>query len=412
MSRFLTSLWLAAAAVVVFAPATVAAAALKTLYNFCSKPNCTDGKKPAAGLIMDAAGNLYGTTSEGGAGGGTVFRLAPDGILTVLHAFVPRASSDGAAPEAPLVMDAAGRLYGTTRHGGATSSLADAGVVFELSPSDFKERILYEFCSEPHCADGYGPNGIIRGSGGDLYGATTDAEPDITGGVIFRLMPGGPAGKAGFDPFYAFPYPRSPSAALVADASGALYGAIGNTKPLGPTWGTVFALHPGFSTPQVLHDFCSLPRCADGFHPTDLIVMDSGVLYGTTAMGGDGPFGQGGTLFSLTPDATEAHWRFTLLHSFCEKHNCADGASPSGLVIDAAGDLYGTAGAGHAGGGLVFRLGAGGHYVVLHDFCSEANCADGSAPYGPLILDRSGNLYGVTGGGGANGEGTVFELTP
>ena len=412
MSRFLTSLWLTAAAVAVFAPATVAAATLKTLYNFCSKPDCTDGKTPAAGLLIDARGNLYGTTTRGGAGSGTVFRLAPHRMLTVLHDFAPTPSSDGAAPDTPLVMDAAGRLYGATRHGGDTPSLAGAGVVFRLSPGKFTERILHEFCSEPHCADGYGPNGVILGGGGELYGATTDADPDTTGGVIFDLRRNGASNKTDFDSVYAFPYPLSPSAALVAGASGALYGAIGNTKPLGPTWGTVFALNPGFATPQVLHDFCSQPGCADGFDPTDLIATNSGDLYGTTAMGGAGPFGQGGTLFSLTPDATEAHWRLRILHSFCEKRNCADGASPSGLVMDAAGNLYGTAGAGRAAGGLVFRLGAGGSYHVLYKFCSEANCADGSAPHGPLVLDKAGNLYGVTGGAGVHGGGTVFELTP
>lgn len=413
MRRLRSLLWVAAAAAIAgVVPESATAATLKTLYSFCSEPHCADGKTPAAGVIMDSAGNLYGTTVNGGAGNGTVFRLAPDGKLTVLHAFRSHVSTDGSSPDAPLIMAPDGRLFGATRQGGDTPFLANAGTIFELSPRSFAEKILYAFCSEPRCADGNGPNGVIFGSGGDLYGVTGAAEPDLTGGVIFRVSIAGPAAKAGFDAFYAFPYPLSPSTGLVADAGGTLYGAVANAKPSSETLGMVFALYPSNTSPTVLYRFCLQPHCADGFHPRDLITTPSGTLYGTTAAGGAGPYGQGGTLFSLTPNATSARWKFRVLYSFCQKSRCADGASASGLVMDAAGNLYGTAGAGHEAAGLVFRFSAAGSYQVLYRFCSESNCTDGSAPYGPLILDRSGNLYGTTGGGGAHNKGTVFELTP
>jgi uncharacterized repeat protein (TIGR03803 family) len=413
MSRFRNLLSVAAAAAVAgVAPGSATAATLKTLYSFCSQPRCVDGKRPAAGVIMDSAGNLYGTTVSGGAGTGIVFRLAPDGGLTVLHAFASQASADGAAPDAPLIMAPDGTLFGAARHGGDTPFLVGAGAIFELSPKSRAEEILYDFCSDPHCADGSSPNGILFGNGGDLYGVTSTAESDLTGGVLFRLSSTGPAASARFGPVYAFPYPLSPSTALVAGAGGTLYGAVSNAKPSTRTLGMVFALYPSARSPTVLYRFCSRPRCADGFHPTDLLATPSETLYGTTAAGGDGPYGQGGTLFSLTPNATNSRWKFRLLYSFCQKKNCADGASPLDLVIDAAGNLYGTAGAGREAGGLVFRFSATGSYQVLYRFCSESNCADGSAPHGPLIMDRSGHLYGTTGGGGANNDGTIFELTP
>jgi uncharacterized repeat protein (TIGR03803 family) len=181
MSRFRIWPWIAAgAAFAGLADGAVSAATLKTLYNFCALPHCADGRIPQTGVITDSGGNLYATTAAGGAGNGTVFRLAPDGKLTVLHVFAAQASADGAPPDAPLIMAPDGHLYGAMRLGGDTPFLADAGGIFELSPENLTEKVLYNFCSEPNCAGGYGQHGVIRVKGGDLYGTTKAAEPDLT----------------------------------------------------------------------------------------------------------------------------------------------------------------------------------------------------------------------------------------
>ena len=105
---------------------------------------------------------------------------------------------------------------------------------------------------------------------------------------------------------------------------------------------------------------------------------------------------------------------FTVLYSLCSQANCSDGAYPfAGLIADTSGNFYGTASEGGAnGGGTVFEIAAGGTETVLYSFCAQANCTDGSTPYGGVVIDTSGNLYGTTFGGGANGQGTVFKITP
>jgi uncharacterized repeat protein (TIGR03803 family) len=156
------------------------------LYSFCSQFNCADGDHPSAGLIMDGAGNLYGTTYYGGtSGGGVVFKLAPDGTETVLYSFCSQSNcADGSDPEAGLIMDGAGNLYGTTSDGGGTFG----GVVFKLAP-DGTETVLYSFCSQSGCADGSYPEaGLIMDGAGNLYGTTLGGGTSGTG-VVFMVTP-------------------------------------------------------------------------------------------------------------------------------------------------------------------------------------------------------------------------------
>ena len=152
------------------------------LYSFCPR-NCRDGAFPFASLIFDQAGNLYGTTYEGGAhGSGTVFQLAPnaDGNWreSVLHSFCSRTNcGDGAFPFASLIFDQAGNLYGTTEDGGAHG---DGGTVFKLAPNadgSWRESVLHSFCSRTNCGDGAQPEaGLIFDPAGNLYGTTSRAE--------------------------------------------------------------------------------------------------------------------------------------------------------------------------------------------------------------------------------------------
>ncbi|MGA7384143.1 MAG: choice-of-anchor tandem repeat GloVer-containing protein [Methylocella sp.] len=180
------------------------------LYSFCSLPSCSDGALPLGGLIADRAGNLYGTTYEGGGSEcsypgpgfcGVVFKLSPGGTETVLHSFA--GGDDGELPEAGLIADASGNLYGTTMGGGATGCPPPGcGVVFKLSPGG-TETVLHAFCSLPGCGDGAYPTaGLIADSAGNLYGTASGDDPSRMGGVVFKLAGTG----------FVAPGPSAPSA--------------------------------------------------------------------------------------------------------------------------------------------------------------------------------------------------------
>lgn len=223
--------------------------------------------------------------------------------------------------------------------------------------------------------------------------------------------------------FGAPPDGNYPSANLVFDASGNLYGTTIQGGANGA--GTVFKLSPsaGQWTESVLYSFCQLQSCEDGSSPYSSLVIDAaGTLYGTTYNGGIyAQGGRGGVVFELTQQLGGT-WTETVLHSF---GNGVDGFGPqAGLVFDKSGNLYGTTTAGgmtsaicSEGCGTVFELSpsstAQWTEKVLYSFCSQVNCADGGDPYGGVILDATGNLFGTTvGGGTANSDGTVFELSP
>ena len=354
----------------------------KVLYSFRGK---ADGRFPYAGLVRDAAGNLYGTTYQGGAYGlGTVFKLSKTGKKTVLHSFA-RTGGDGANPEAGLVRDAAGNLYGTTPYGGASGY----GTVFMLDTTG-KETVLYSFTGTG--GDGAEPlfGYLVRDAAGNLYG-TTEGGGASGYGTVFMLDETGNETV-----LYSFTGTggdgTEPAAGLVRDAAGNLYGT---TKSGGASgyYGTVFMLDTtGKET--VLHSFDG----SDGADPLAGLVRDAaGNLYGTTNSG-DGY----GTVFMLDETGKE-----TVLHSF--KRPSREGAYPFGLVRDAKGNLYGTTFEGGASGlGTVFMLDKTGKETVLHRFAGS----DGAYPDAGLVRDAKGNLYGTTSIGGAYEDGTMFELTP
>src|SRR5215472_13944033 len=359
---------------------TAAAQDLTTLYSFTSG----DGANPGAGLMADPAGNLYGTTFNGGASGqGTVFQLGPSGNMTVLYSFT---GGDGSHPRASLIADAAGNLYGTTINGGAN----DAGTVFQLTPSGIL-NVLYSFTGG---SDGALPwAGLIADAAGNLYGTTYGGGASGQG-TVFQLDPSGTLTvlyslTGGND--------ASPWSGLIADAAGNLYG----TTEGGDGPGEVFQLTPS-GILNVLHNFTG----RDGAIPHGGLLFDgAGNLYGTTHNGGASA--AYGTVFQLTPSGT-----LNVLHSFT---GGSDGAYPeAGLIADMAGNLYGTTASGGSGGqGTVFQLTPSGALNVLYSFTGGS---DGGRPAADLIADAAGNLYGTTASGGATascpgGCGTVFELT-
>jgi uncharacterized repeat protein (TIGR03803 family) len=308
---------------------------------------------------MDTARNLYGTTRDSGAfGAGTVFKLDTSGILTVLHSF--SACTDGGEPYAGLLMDGAGNLYGTAG-GGAACGMA--GTVFKIDTAD-NFTVLHTFTGP----DGAGPTGgVIMDAAGNLYG-TAGGGGAFSQGVVFRLDPSGNetvlySFKGGSDG-------DGPTSRLIMDTAGNLYGTtvVGggsdtsgtcNSQTTVSGCGTVFKLDPS-GNETVLYSF---KGGSDGALPFQLgdgrLVRDAaGNLYGTTLEGGSGPCtGRNqvvvgcGTVFKLDPAGNE-----TVLYSFT---GASDGAFPyAGLVMDPAGNLYGTASSFLALGGFgtVFKL--------------------------------------------------------
>ncbi len=359
---------------------------------------------PAAGLIFDTGGNLYGTES-GGDGAVVQWSPPPAGSPAkgwkrkVLHSFA--GGSDGKSPYGPLLMDGAGNLYGTTRFGGgACADSGGCGVVFELSPpakgrKDWTETIPYRFGGDTDGA--YPTGGLVADGAGNLYGIATTT---ISGGAssVFALSPP-PAGQTawGFQVIYAPSIGTARIAGtLVIDPSGNLYGM---------TSATAFRLAPptGGQTIWTETDLASLGTY---YTRTGLTLGQNGVLYGAYYGSKGRGFSPGG-IFALTPSADGTEWDLTFLAALDSRSRSGNRpfANP---VLDAAGNLYGTAYQGGHGYGTVFKLSTDGTLSVLHNF---DNGRDGANPIGAVVLDAAGNIYG-TSYSGPTGQGAVWKLSP
>jgi uncharacterized repeat protein (TIGR03803 family) len=318
----------------------------------------TDGNYPFAGLIADRAGNLYGTTSMGGANNeGVAFELSPPPAGKnawtehVLHSF---GGLDGRDPIAGVVADSAGNLYGTTAFGGAGPVLG-CGVVFELAPqaggTAWIESVLHSF----NCIDGFQPqSGLIADDSGNLYGTTYLGGANNDGGV-FELSPPA-AGETAWTLTVLFSFNKddglNPQAGLIADGEGDLFGTTYAGGVYGE--GVVFELRPPARmgkawTERVLYSFDQ----TKGSNPAASLLADGlGNLYGTTVYGG---MNGDGVVFELSPPAAgKKSWTEKVLHSF----NGPRGANPgANLITDGSGNLFGTAeNGGSRDRGVVFRL--------------------------------------------------------
>jgi len=419
--KSLISLTLTVLATAALFAATTAAAQVETvLHNFGSKSQ--DGAYPLSTLVFDSAGNLYGTTGEGGVCGyGVVFELSPKsgGGWTEknLHSFNFN-GADGFYPYAGLIFDSAGNLYGTTSDGGdgGDCGVDGCGTVFELLPQSggaWMERIVYSF--KANGVDGFGPlGGLVFDSSGHLYGVTAFGGA-YGQGIVFELAPktGGGFGERILHTFHydgtSFFDGANPLAGLVSDASGNLYGTANGGGAHG--WGAVFEMKRSASggwSEKSLYSFDH--NGTDGVTPIAGVTFgSSGNLYGTTVNGGVSGLG---TVFELTPQ-TGGNWSEAILHSFSQ--NDTDGFNPyGGVLFDASGNLYGTTaggGSGSSAAGTVYELTptSGGEWNedILFSFSRS-----GSSPEAGLVFDASGNLYGTTQSGGAFNLGTVFEITP
>jgi len=320
-----------------------------------------DGEGPFGPLAFDGSGNVYGITNGGGHGFGTVFKLSLQSGRyqeSILYRFNPtRTRIDGSLPLGGVVIDAAGNLFGTTYYGGGP---CDCGTVFEVSPSSsgaWTESILYSFQGPfgSGSADGSYPYyaGLVLDASGNIYGTTGKGGSGPAGGAgtIFKLSPAG-GGIWTENILYNFQGGSAqdgnqPAWSLIFDSAGNLYGTTlsGGGSSLCNGFdgcGTVFQLSPsagGMWTESILHTF----SLHDGQGPSSGLVFDhGGNLYGVTGLGG---FYSGGAAFELVPSSGGV-WTESILHSF---GNGVDGSTPvTPLVIDSAGRLYGgTATGGH-----------------------------------------------------------------
>lgn len=345
------------------------------LYDFCPSSGCVDGNGPVGGLVLDTNGNIYGTTGEGGTsscgggGCGTVYKLHPTGtgfsyVLTTLYDFCSVAlCADGNNPDVGLtyvgapssLYDGTSALYGTAIFGGANGE----GVTYEITgvSTTPTQTVIYAFCPGSHCTDGEFPHELITDSSGNLYGTTDQGGSAKDDGVVYELSPAG----------------------------------------------------GGTFTHTTLWTFCDVTGpCTDAAQPSgSLLLTSTGKLFGVARLGGAN---NGGAVYRIVPNGTSS--TESVRYSFCSLGSCADGDAPSGGLVLDSGDLYGTANAGGANNaGTVFKL-SGTTLTTLYSFCALASCADGSGPDWGVVRDGSGNLFGGTDNGGSTGGGTSFELTP
>jgi uncharacterized repeat protein (TIGR03803 family) len=366
------------------------------------------GILPVAGLIEDARGNLYGTTTDNTTlGPGSAYRLTnvqAGWTLSVLTQFGQN-DLDGNLPLAGLTLGPDGAFYGTTWLGGGGGGGGD-GTVYRLNAAtSFSHTVIYRF-SGP---DGYRPLEAVLtfDSAGNIFGTTSYGGP-AGGGTVFELMRNGNQWtESVIYGFSGLTDGAEPEGKLLFDSAGNLYGTTYTAGDPDCTCGVVYELSPsaGGWTFRVLHTFDG----PTGRWPSAGLVKDTaGNLYGTTTAGG---VGNGGTVFELSPAGSD--WNFSTIYTF-DNTGGNGGSGPEGpVLLDTAGNLYGATNSDGAYGlGSVFKLtptDGGWSFTSLHDFQSSP---DGEYPYGSLVMDASGNLYGTTYEGGAYGLGTVWEIMP
>jgi len=348
--------------------------------------NGRDGSTPTAALIRDSAGNLYGTTSAGGYGLGVVFKLGTSHQETVLHAFQ---GPDGATPYGSLVIDLVGNIYGTTVAGGDYG----LGTVFKID-SNGVETVLHSFSGSSDGANPYA--GLVLDNLGNLYG-TTENGGTSGNGTIFQIDVAG--NETVLHSFAGAPIDGTdPKARLLLGRDGNLYGTTFSGGSGGA--GTVFKFDLTANAETILYNF---EGNLDGGNPFGGVTQDAnGVLYGTTEVGGSPlrPYGCcRGTLFALNGN------NMTVLYAFTGGN---DGGTPASDLVLFNGVLYGTTqSGGPAQKGTVYSVDiVTGTESVLHGFTGNG---DGGTPQGGLLMSAAGVLYGTAQSGGQHQQGTVFQ---
>ncbi|HLZ41804.1 MAG TPA: choice-of-anchor tandem repeat GloVer-containing protein [Candidatus Sulfotelmatobacter sp.] len=402
--HFGSKLLLISAAVALTTVVAWAASTTTLLYSFSGG---VDGEYLDTELARDSAGNLYGSSVQGGLyGSGTVFQVTAAGAHTVLYNFT--GSADGGEPYKGVTLDANGNLYGTAVTGGSGSCEGGCGVVFELTNSGgvWTQTVIHSF----NGSDGSGPGSPVTIDGhGNVYG-TTPTGGAFGMGVVYRLSSNGTGGW-NFHVIHAFTGGADggggSAGRLVIDAAGNLLGTctVGGVNGFGTVY--EISLVQGKWQLKTLYAFKDQP---DGALPYGSVVFDkAGNLYGTTYYAGANDLG---TVYKLTH--SNGAWIETVLYSF---KGGTDGASPiSSLVADGAGNFYGTTSEGGAAScdcGVIFKMtrGATGKWSesVVYRF---PGAPETGFAYNGMIRDSAGNFYGATTHGGPANDGTVYEFTP
>ena len=345
-----------------------------------------EGYYASSGLIEGIDGNFYGVASGGGPlNGGTIYRVTPAGVVSVIHAF-DNNRGEGVSPIGELLQTSDGRLYGTNTLGWPNGG----GVLFAVETDGSHFEVRHVFSAVP--ASPW--SNVVKGSDGNLYGASAGSGR----GVIFRILPDGT-----YQVLHAFLASDgwSPEGGLVEGPDGNFYGTtvFGGLNDLG----TIYRITAdGRFT--LLHSFAALDaKCncyPEGYHPRSTLVLASdGNLYGTATHGGLSVWGYG-TVFRITPGGS-----FSVLHKFGA--NSRDGRNPyAGLTQGADGRLYGSTHAGGMGWGTLFAIDFAGRYTKLYDF----KYSEGFRPYASLTLGSNGTLYGSAYRGGPSDGGAIFRF--
>jgi uncharacterized repeat protein (TIGR03803 family) len=387
--------------------AAVPASSTKLIYGFAGGK---DGEYLDTDLVIDSAGNLYGSSVQGGDfGSGTVFELSPSGSSwthTVLYSFT--GGADGGEPYKGVTLDSKGNIYGTAVTGGSGSCEGGCGVAFELTKSGgtWTQAVIHSFTGGN---DGSGPgSGLAIDSHGNLYGMTpTGGAYGL--GVVYQVHPE-TNGQWQLNVLHAFTGGDDGSSGsagrLIFDSAGNLYGVTTVGGAHGD--GVVFEITHNQSTWTLLplYAFRDQP---DGALPYGGLIFDqAGSLYGTTYYAGVHDVG---TVYKLT----HAHgaWSETVLYSF---KGGSDGSSPiSTLVMDKSGNLYGTTSDGgtSCACGVIFKLAPNGNGTYTESVPYRFPGTPGAGfAYNGMVGDSSGNFYGATTHGGTSNDGAIYKFTP
>jgi uncharacterized repeat protein (TIGR03803 family) len=394
------------------AATTSASAQTETILHTFALQN-GDGASPNSPLAADSSGSLYGVTYSGGANGvngkGVAYKLTKSSggtwHETILHSF--SGGTDGGTPGGHLVIDGAAKsIYGTAAIGGTNNN----GIVYSLSPGNpWTLTAIYNFRG----SEGSNPSTGVTLHGGNLYGTANGGTNGV--GSVYRLHPPSVTGGQWHEQtLYEFTFGADggyPFSTPIFDAAGNLYGSAFNSLSGA---GTVYELSPptGGSGTWTFNTLYTFSGGADGGSPGGLVMDNAGALYGTTQAGGANNWG---TVFKLTPPSGgTGAWNESVLYSFTDG---ADGAIPwGGVIFDSAGNLYGTASGGglSCGCGTVFEVspGSGGTWTESGLYAFAGGVSDGYSPLvAPLLLN--GIFYGTTQDGGGTGKyGIVYEITP
>ncbi len=391
---------------------------LTTLFTF----DFTHGRDPSSSLVQGPTGNFYGLTYRGGQNDdGTAFEITPQGTLTDLYSFCAitndcNGSSSGSNPTDALILGFDGNLYGLTFEGGPNTNLQfcqfGCGAVFKIAPGG-TPTVIYSFCSQQNCTDGFQPDSLLQGADGNFYGTTESGGANTTNcvlvsnlcGTIFKLTPQGV-----LTTLYSFcsqysnqncPDGGSPQPGLVRATNGNFYGTtlFGGTGS-SPN-GVIFEITPSgnYSLLHTFH-FPGQPSFAGMLQASD------GNLYGTALFNGNK---SSGSIYRMTLNG-----QFLTMYNFCKETACPDGSYPQGLARGNDGNIYGVTSQGglnnnaecSTGCGTIFSFTPAGQFTSLYSFCSLAHCADGFAPTKPMTQGTDGKFYGTT----ASSEGTIFSF--